>query len=408
MKFSDLRQVRVWLWVVFFFLLGACNFSAATGGAQPTPTPTEAAVPTPVPPSPTPLPPTDTSIPPTPTVEHFTMPAEPPARYLYMTDSITASDAEVHGAKGGDDYDVNRFERPFLAEGMAYRPDLDIVEAEIAFDDEWLYFTVWVQDLNPESGDLPASFGVEFDLDADGDGDWLVMAASPSGVEWTTDRVRIWEDANDDVGGATPIGRDAPPATGDGFENTIFDQGQGQDPDAAWARQSPDDPTAVEIAVKRDFLDDEAFLWGVWADEGVQQPGWLDYNDYFSLEQAGSPLEASDHYPLKELAAVDNSCRMYYGFTPTGSEPGLCRVQGTIQNCTPHRMLAYPGGIYFDGQETAGGTSIRKAPPGTYSFYDQDDLDNNDEHPLVLTATLRPSGLIQVRVTGLGDTYACK
>lgn len=408
MRFQKRRRNQIVFWVALLMLMSACNFSAATTEIQPSPTPTDIIATTSVPPSTTPLPPTETPIPPTPTVVHLTMPGEPPSRYLYMTDSITASEDQVRGAKGGDDYAVNRFERPFLAEGMTYRPDLDIVEADIAFDDDWLYFTIWVQGLHPESGDLPADFGVEFDLDVDGDGDWLVMASSPSMVEWTTIGVRIWEDGNDDVGGATPVAPDAPPAEGDGYEHTIFDQGQGQDPDAAWARQDPEDATAVQIAVKREFLDDEAFLWGVWADEGLQQPGWLDYNDYFSLEQAGSPMEGSEHYPLKELAGVDNSCRMYYGFTPAGNEPGLCTVQGTIQNCTPHRMLAYPGGIHFDGQETAGGTSIRKAPPGTYSFYDQDDLDNNDEHPLVLTATLRPGGLIQIRVTGLGDTYACK
>jgi hypothetical protein len=165
----------------------------------------------------------------------------------------------------------------------------------------------------------------------------------------------------------------------------------------------------VQLAVRRSLIDDDsAFMWGAWADAGVSNPAWADYNDHFTLAEAGSPLSSSQEYPLKALAQVDNTCRMYFGFTPTGREAGICEVYGTIQNCTPHRMLAVPGNIFFDGQETAGGTYIHQALPGTYSFYDQDDLDNNNQHPLVLTATLRPGGLIQVTMTGLGDTYACK
>jgi hypothetical protein len=35
-------------------------------------------------------------------------------------------------------------------------------------------------------------------------------------------------------------------------------------------------------------------------------------------------------YPLKALYALDNTCRDPYGFTPTGTEPGLCEYFGSI------------------------------------------------------------------------------
>ena len=68
------------------------------------------------------------------------------------------------------------------------------------------------------------------DLDADGDGDWLITSNMPDDGAWTTDGVRAWYDANDDVGGETPMGADPPPQDGDGFEMLSFDQGQGDSP----------------------------------------------------------------------------------------------------------------------------------------------------------------------------------
>ena len=31
-------------------------------------------------------------------------------------------------------------------------------------------------------------------------------------------------------------------------------------------------------------------------------------------------------YPLKQLAELDNTCRWSVGFTPDGTEPGLCHI----------------------------------------------------------------------------------
>jgi hypothetical protein len=79
------------------------------------------------------------------------------------------------------------------------------------------------------------------------------------------------------------------------------------------------------------FPDPGKYLWGAWAvDPAVLHPDWLDYNDHFSQAEAGSPLaELTQYYPLKALYAVDDTCRWSVGFTPTGSEPGICPVPAT-------------------------------------------------------------------------------
>jgi hypothetical protein len=68
----------------------------------------------------------------------------------------------------------------------------------------------------------------------------------------------------------------------------------------------------------------DTFLFGGWSDEGVREAGWFDYNDHFTLAEAGSPLSNSPHYPLAALFSVDNTCRWGYGFEPTTAYPGLC------------------------------------------------------------------------------------
>jgi hypothetical protein len=138
--------------------------------------------------------------------------------------------------------------------------------------------------------------------------------------------VQIWEDPNGDVGGPVPVRSDAP-GERDGYEKLTFDQGRGTDPDAAWARFSPANATDAQIAFKRDAIGmDLEFLWAAWADAGNKQPGWFDYNDHFTSAEAGSPLSAQANYPLAALFAVDNTCRMAYGFTLLGTEPGACYI----------------------------------------------------------------------------------
>ena len=55
----------------------------------------------------------------------------------------------------------------------------------------------------------------------------------------------------------------------------------------------------------------------------------MDYNDHFTIEQAGSPVRDNQYYPLQALFAVDNVCRMSVGFNLSGNEPQACPVDKT-------------------------------------------------------------------------------
>jgi hypothetical protein len=355
-----------------------------------------------LPPTATPIPLTNTPMPPTATIEHFTRPDEPSGRYLFMTDSDSSITAGELRASGGDEFSKNRFERPFSAEGMQYRIDLDLLSAEVAFDDDWIYFDLEIG--GPGSGGFAGTYAIELDLDADGDGDWLISAAEPQSSDWSTDGVRAWNDLNDDIGGENPMQPDSGPAVGDGYEAVPFDQGLGSDSDAAWARLVENH---VQIAIRRTLIDgDSAFLWGGWAMQVDTLTEIFDLNDRFSFGEAGSPLITSDQYPVKELALVDNTCRMYFGFTPSGSEPGLCLVFGTIQNCTFHPLRMEPGGVMIGGQQE-GGSILTNVFPGAYQIFDLNVFDINDMNPLILSVTLHAGEVVQVVTDGNGETWAC-
>lgn len=353
------------------------------------------------PPTETAIPPTSTLVPPTATIEHFTRPDEPPARYLFITDSNSSITAGEQRASGGDEYTKNRFERPFSAEGMQYRIDLDLLSAEVAFNDTWIYFDLEIG--GPGSGGFAGTYAVELDLDADGDGDWLIGAVNPETADWSTDGVRAWTDLNDDIGGENPMQPDPAATAGDGYESVPFDQGLGSDSDAAWVRLVENH---VQIAFKRTLIDtDSAFLWGAWAMGADTLAEVFDLNDRFSFGEAGSPLITSEQYPLKEVALVDNTCRMYFGFTPSGSEPGLCLVFGTIQNCTFHPLRMEPGSVMIGGQQEAG-SILTNVFPGAYQFYDLNVLED-DMNPLILSVTLHAGEVIQVVTDGNGTTWSC-
>jgi len=90
----------------------------------------------------------------------------------------------------GDYYQLNRMERPFSAEDMDYFGDLDIIRVELKFDSSWFYATFM---LTGELRDASEVFyGLEFDLDSDGRGDFLIWALLPSGPDWTTDGVQVF------------------------------------------------------------------------------------------------------------------------------------------------------------------------------------------------------------------------
>lgn len=264
---------------------------------------------------------------PSPTVAHLTLPGSPAGVHGFLTDRSTAALAPEHRAIS-DNFETNLFERPFAAEGMEYRPDLDITRAELSKSLPFIYITISLEG-PPPAGSL-AQYGVEVDNDIDGRGDWLILAATPLDSSWTTEGVRACRDSDEDVGGAMPMRADASGINLNGYDDCVFDSGAGISPDEAWVRLDPDHNNQIQIALLHSLIgSDDKFLWGVWADAGERDPGRFDYQDHFTLAEAGSANSTNSQYPLKGLALVDNTCRWSFGFTLTGSEIGACLAPPT-------------------------------------------------------------------------------
>ncbi len=260
--------------------------------------------------------------------QHELIPIDLPAeRSSHAGDYDSSKFASKKMTAGGDRFTFGRFERPFNANTMdAYFSQLDIVDTFVFQDESWIYGTITIK--SPDASNaLAGKYALELDLDRDGKGDWLIIASNPASTEWSVNGVQAFEDANNDVGDQSPMYADEN-ASGDGFETRVFDQGNGNDPDTAWVRISPTNPNTVEIAIKRSALGDpEKYLINMWAGTSLLDPALFDLNDHFTHEQAGAADPGYEYfYPIKEVAEIDNSCRMAVGFEPTGSEPGLCEI----------------------------------------------------------------------------------
>ena len=313
----------------------------------------QAAAPTAIPLPPTAVPPT--AVPPT------EAPAEPqPIAHQLTPDEAMAVSGEVtfydvnssgtggsHYAPYGDSYDLNRLERPFTQADMTYQPGLDIVTFQLAQSADWNYAFIQMKSSPLDK----ASYGVELDLDRDGFGDILIWAQAPFSTQWNNDTLQVYLDKNHDNGGANPSKSDAP-YPGDGYEVIEFQNGKGSDPDLAWVRLAPDNPSMLEFAFKRSLTGD-SFMWSPWADAGLNNPAQFNYNDRMTLLEAGSPVKENPYYPVKALFSMDNSCRAYIGFSPTGYEPLLCFYEqptptlGPGDNASIPNMGLTPGLVFI-------------------------------------------------------------
>jgi hypothetical protein len=278
-------------------------------------------------------------------IQHISMPGGQSGTARVLTDINSQPTASQGRAPGGDDFKNNRYERPFLAQGMAYLPDVDITKAELSIVAPWVYVTIYVVGDRPE-GIGNTLYGVELDTNLDNRGEYLIWGASPASTEWTTNGVQVWMDSNSDVGGPTPQIADGV-IQGNGYDKNLFSGGQGADPDMAWIRKGGA-AGQIQLAFKYTAVNSAPkFFWNAIADFSMQKPAWFDYNDHFTLEQAGLPLGENAfkaNYPLKQLFGMDNTCRDVLGFEPVGDEPGLCTqpvVPGSSQGC----IIGYTGGI---------------------------------------------------------------
>jgi hypothetical protein len=267
---------------------------------------------------------------PEPAMEHVNVPADPPTSGAELLgDHSTVSSLNPGRALVGDRFALGRFERPYNAQTMdVYFPHLDLVEAAFYVEDAmWVYVVVTTvgRDSNDAFG---AKYGMEIDLDQYGHGDFLILVDQPASAEWTTQGVTVYADTNVDVGGFYAINEDSVGASGDGYEDQLFDQGSGDDPDLAWVRLDPNNPNSFQIAFKQALLGGEpTYTAGLWAGTELD-PALFDFNDHMTHEAAGAANpELAAFYPIKGLAELDNTCRLGIGFNPTGQEPGICDSQ---------------------------------------------------------------------------------
>jgi hypothetical protein len=321
--------------IAIMTLILACNLSASSKNPQGDKqipvtgeqTPLVVAVPTEQPPQPTVEPSVTAEPSPTPIVHldlpDAILPTDKP-QVTYDQESILS--AEQKEAYAGDQFTIGRYERPF-DQNMLYIPFIDIKQSNLIRnkDNKYIYSDIFLLDNPSLVPDAEYGFGIELDVNLDGRGEYLVWTRLPQSTEWSVEGVRVFKDANKSVGALKPMFSDTPSA-GDGYELSIFDSGIGADPDLAWSRISPEDPTIIEIAFKKTVLDEsQKFLWGTWSILGPDQFDRFDHNDYFTYADAGSPTRSDkDYYPIKAMYALDNTCRAASGFTPKGNEPGLC------------------------------------------------------------------------------------
>jgi hypothetical protein len=311
---------------------------AQTSSTELTATPIPTLIPT-LPPTVIPAKPTDTSVP---EIVHKDLPGAPIGKLMQTVyDQVDENTASQKQAFGGDDFRNGKYERPFDKD-MNYLPLADLVSIQLSREDPlWIYILFKVD--KPFSIDPTANthFAIEIDTDLDNRGDILVVTGMPKSMVWSTESVLVLTAPDKNVGGATVVKPDENLSEGRGYYTEIFNNGNGDDPDLAWSRLSKVDPSVAQIAFKNTLAGGEKgkFIWLPWSDAGVLDWSLFEFNDHFTLAQAGYPLkEDAENYPLKALWGVDNTCREPSGFTPTGTMPGLCQNYDTsVSNPDPEK-----------------------------------------------------------------------
>ena len=165
----------------------------------------------------------------TPAAVHTITPAAPGTPEGTKKDIDTSSNASRKMALG-DSFRLGIFERPFTTGDMNYVADIDLLDASISSDENFLYFVLNFENNGIDVDHPDAHYGVEFDTDFDSRGDILLWVQANGAFDWSTDGVNVFEDANQDVGGSRPVMSDS--SQGDGYESVLFSSIQMGDPDS--------------------------------------------------------------------------------------------------------------------------------------------------------------------------------
>jgi len=321
-----MKKILHVLFLVCILMLQACGESPSPTVAVDVPEPTAIASAAAVVTAGVVVPPTEATFIAAPPVTHVVIPSAGTSDRATAHDNENSLFFDTKKVKTGDEYFRNRFERPFTAVDMNYLPDLDIVNFSINSDENFFYVKISMVGLDASTQTLNGSYGIEIDRNADGRAELLLTTRPPYSTEFTADNVAAYLDLNSNVGGGV-INR--PDAFGDdGFEAIIFDLNKGiypeNDPDFLWVRQATDgELPAVEIAFARWMFKDngkEAFMWSVISNANGLDPSKMNYHDHYTPEQAGAANTDDPNYPLKELSALDNTCRVPLGFQASGTE----------------------------------------------------------------------------------------
>ena len=224
---------------------------------------------------------------------------------------VTPLDVNVLLSEGCDIWERNKIERPFDGEiRKIYNQTSDISKAQFGYDETWIFAQV-VTYLSPqyESVPLEGTYGVELDLNLDARGDILILVSKP-GSEWDVAGVQVWRDSNLDNGGEIPMAAEET-NPGDGYDELVFDQGLGEDPDLVWARISPEDPNIIQFAFKTELAGEkQQFSWLAWAGLIDLTPGNFEFVDTFGED---------------ELYTLDNTCSWTFN-VPLQGLPGQCGI----------------------------------------------------------------------------------
>ena len=210
-----------------------------------------------------------------------------------------------------DNWGTNLIERPVSADLKTFYGYLDILSSSFGTDYEWFFGNIEVYEAGMPDDGADVTYFLELDVDQDGRGDYLVAVTNLGldAAEWTVDGVRVWKDTDGDVGGPTAIRPDT--TTGNGYETLLFDSGQGDDPDLAWARRRPDTPNHVQFAFKTGMLEGKnSLMWWAGAMRGTFDAGQFDFVD----------SQAAD-----ALFEYDNTCGWVFG-SETGYNVKKCFV----------------------------------------------------------------------------------
>lgn len=266
--------------------------------------------------------------------EHVLIPVEFEGKEQVIHDQVTEPYASQNRAAGGDEFKKGRFERPF-DQNMVYLGNLDIVKSTmIRTDPNFIFVTIEVAKPIASAIYDTNYYGLELDLNRDGRSLYMIRGLGPLTETWTTDGMDAWKSTAAEQPSDMAAEGGIPVTGALGFDINLLKSGRGTDNDLAWIRLKPGTDNTVEIAFKNSIVGGEkgSFIWRPFTDGAPFSELEYDLQVNYTLEQAGSPYKGEFYYPLKDVFAVDNTCRVASGFEADGNEPGICPLPAPPQS----------------------------------------------------------------------------